>query len=484
MSDYVTKGLEPGRVLEIFEDLCAIPHGSYDTKRISDHVVSFGKALGLKTFQDENNNVVIYKGGSEGYEDKMPVILQGHLDMVCEKDAGCDIDFSKDGLRLKLNDGILTADGTTLGADDGIAVAMCLAILEDDSIMHPPIEAVFTVDEEVGMLGAAAFDYSVLNGKTMINIDSEDEGIFTVGCAGGMTVTAKIPFKRRAFDGVIYKISLTGFLGGHSGQEIDKGRANPNVVSGRLLDRLYESFDIRVADVYGGGKDNAIPRQSDAYISVKEADIKAVEKAVSDFENTVKHEYALTDPDISISISKVENAENAEPMDKESGSRVICALYNMPFGVIKYSAEIEDLVQTSLNMGILETGPDTVNMTFSVRSSIESEKKDLYHKIVNLTKILGGTVESKGEYPAWEFKKDSKLLETAKEVFNEQYGKEPVVEAIHAGLECGMFYEAIDGIEIISIGPDLHDIHTPKETMDIESVRRTYDFVLALLRWL
>lgn len=485
--EYVTAGFKPEKVLRFFEEICAIPHGSRDTKRISDYVVNFAKERGLKYYQDDNNNVVIYKPGSKGNEEKESIILQGHLDMVCEKDDDADIDFKKDGLKLYIENEMLKAKGTTLGADDGIAVAMCLAILDSDLYVHPPIEAVFTVDEEIGMLGAAAFDFSVLKSKMMINIDSEDEGIFTVGCAGGMTVKVFLPVKRIASgsSGEIIRLSLTGFLGGHSGQEINKGRANPNVMLGRLLYELSDQISFGIMELSGGLKDNAIPRSARAYLSVSKDETGKLSDLVSTFEKKVQKEFAVTDPDISISVSKASddeiNALMENEMDEESAKRVICALFNMPFGVLRMSPEISGLVETSLNMGILETASNEVKMTFSVRSSIESEKKEVFEKIKCLTESLGGNVEVSGEYPAWEYKKDSLLRKTAVDVFKEQYKKKPVIEAIHAGLECGLFAGAIEGIDIISIGPDLKDIHTPKETMDIKSVERTFEFLLRLL---
>ena len=476
----VLKGLEPASVFRFFEEICGIPHGSGDTKRISDYCVQFAKERGLEVRQDEFNNVIIREKGTPGYENAAPVMLQGHIDMVCEKEAGCDIDFAKDGLRLRLENGIVTADGTTLGGDDGIAAAYMLAILDSDTIPHPPLECVLTVDEEIGMLGAAAMDMSDLKSRIMLNIDSEDEGFLLVSCAGGMTARCLLPVERASMSGTKAEIKVTGCMGGHSGTEIDKGRANASMVLGEVLEALKKDLPFRLVSVNGGLKDNAIPREAAAELVFAD-DAGAAEK-IAALGEALQKRFADADPEIRIAYAVVPAGQGPEPMTEESTERVIRALRSMPNGVQKMSADIEGLVQTSLNLGIMKTEAGQVSFAFSVRSSVEEEKQALRKELERVTASLGGTVEVQGEYPAWEYRKESPLRDLMVEVYTEQYGSAPVVQAIHAGVECGLFSGQLPGLDCVSFGPDMKDIHTPKESMDVESVRRTWDYLLEILR--
>ena len=489
----VLKGLEPASVFRFFEEICGIPHGSGDTKRISDYCVQFAKERGLEVRQDEFNNVVIREKGTPGYENAAPVMLQGHIDMVCEKEAGCDIDFAKDGLRLRLENGIVTADGTTLGGDDGIAAAYMLAILDSDTIPHPPLECVLTVDEEIGMLGAAAMDMSDLKSRIMLNIDSEDEGFLLVSCAGGMTARCLLPVERASMSGTKAEIKVTGCMGGHSGTEIDKGRANASMVLGEVLEALKKDLPFRLVAVNGGLKDNAIPREAAAELVFAD-DAGAAEK-IAALGEALQKRFADADPGIRIEYAAETGSSNGAapsdmdtgaaafaPMTEESTERVIRALRSMPNGVQKMSADIEGLVQTSLNLGIMKTEAGQVSFAFSVRSSVEEEKQALRKELERVTTSLGGTVEVQGEYPAWEYRKESPLRDLMVEVYTEQYGKPPVVQAIHAGVECGLFSGQLPGLDCVSFGPDMKDIHTPKESMDVGSVRRTWDYLLEILR--
>ena len=476
----VLKGLEPASVFRFFEEICGIPHGSGDTKRISDYCVRFAEERGLEYRQDEFNNVIIRKPGTSGYENAAPVMLQGHIDMVCEKEADCDIDFAKDGLRLRLENGIVTADGTTLGGDDGIAAAYMLAILDSDTIPHPPLECVLTVDEEIGMLGAAAMDMSDLKSRIMLNIDSEDEGFLLVSCAGGMTARCLIPAERAAMSGTKAEIKVTGCMGGHSGTEIDKGRANASMVLGEVLEALRKEIPFRLVSVNGGLKDNAIPREASAELVLAD-DAGAAEKTAA-LSEALQKRFADADPEIRIEYKKVPAGQGFKPMTEESTERVIRALRSLLNGVQKMSADIEGLVQTSLNLGIMKTEESQVSFAFSVRSSVEEEKQALRKELEKVTSSLGGTVEVQGEYPAWEYRKESPLRDLMVEVYTEQYGKPPVVQAIHAGVECGLFSGQLPGLDCVSFGPDMKDIHTPKESMDVESVRRTWDYLLEILR--
>ena len=474
--------LQPERVFYYFEKMCGIPHGSGNTKQISDFCVDFAKEHGLEYHQDADNNVIIIKEASVGYENAGPVILQGHLDMVCEKTADCPKDMATEGLDVYVDGDEVRAKDTTLGGDNGIAVAMALAILEDETLEHPRVEAVFTVDEEIGLLGAGSIDVSPLKGKTMINIDSEDEGIFTVSCAGGNTSDCRLPIRTSDYEGTAYTLEITGCKGGHSGVEIDKGRANPNVLMGRLLQEMQRGASLQIVSVDGGLKDNAIPVQSKAVVvCANEAGAEVLAQAVSNMQSIFSNEYKTADPDIKIILTKEENAK-VKVTDRMTTDKIICMLTCMPNGIQSMSMDIEGLVQTSLNIGIVETHEDYFRMSFCVRSSVDSEREMLNRRIGALMAQFGGTMAIEGDYKGWEYKKDSTLRELMIDVFKDQYGKEPKVEAIHAGLECGMFAGKIPGLDCVSIGPDLNQIHTVRESMNIPSVQRVYTFVLEVLK--
>ena len=467
----VLEGLRPTEALRYFEEICAIPHGSRDTKRISDYCVRFAEAHGLRYVQDAHNNVVIYKPATEGYENHPTVILQGHLDMVCEKDADCDIDFSTDGLRLTRDDTYISAKGTTLGGDDGIAVAYALAILAADDLRHPALEAVFTVDEEIGMLGADAMDMSVLNGRILLNCDSEDEGILTVSCAGGATSRLERPIERGTCEGRVYRLSVCDLIGGHSGVEINKGRANANVVLANIL----KALPVRLISICGGGKDNAITRASEALVV-------AGEGIAADFYNACEAaKQTLPAGETEVKFCCETAQTDLAPMTETVSRAVIDLLCALPSGVQKMSADIEGLVQTSLNMGILKTEDACVSMTFSVRSSVNSEKTALIDSLKRIGAEHGAVYSESGAYPAWEYRRDSRLRETMVTTFRDLYGREPKVEAIHAGLECGIFCDRLKGLDAVSFGPQMHDIHTSRERLEIASVERTWNYLLAIL---
>ncbi|MBQ6893348.1 MAG: aminoacyl-histidine dipeptidase [Clostridia bacterium] len=466
----ILEGLCPARVMHYFEEICKIPHGSGNTDMISDYCVNFAKSLGLEVLKDAHNNVIIKKPASAGYEAHQTVILQGHLDMVCEKDADCPINFEKDGLNLKVDGDFIYAEGTTLGGDDGIAIAMAMAVLEDNSLCHPPIEALFTTDEETGMYGAEGLDASVLKGKTLINIDSEEEGILTVGCAGGARVDIRLPLVTGNSDMPCYRVTVGGLKGGHSGVEIDKGRLNSNITMGRFLNSL--PFNYTIGDIRGGQKDNAIPRETVAVVFC-DGDIQ---NAADSF---VKDNRIDTDTGLLITVERI---DNTVCFDNESSKKMTSFLCQVPNGIQVMSKDIEGLVQTSLNMGVLEIKDNTLHMTFAVRSSVNSEKYELLEKLEQLTKDFGGAYSSHAHYPAWEYRKVSPLRDTMVAVYKKLYGKAPKIVAIHAGLECGLFSEKIDGLDAVSFGPNLYDIHTSRERMSISSVGRTYEYLLEILR--
>lgn len=466
----VLEQYQPREALRYFEEICAIPHGSGDTKRISDYCVRFAEAHSLAYVQDKHNNIVIYKPGTPGYEAHPPVILQGHLDMVCEKDAGCNIDFSKDGLRLRCDGEYIFAEGTTLGGDDGIAVAYALAILAADDLRHPPIEAVFTVDEEIGMLGADAMDMSVLKGRVLLNCDSEDEGILTVSCAGGATSVLTRPILRETCAGQVWRMGVKNLTGGHSGVEINKGRENAS----KALAAVLQELPVRLIAIDGGSKDNAIPRSCEALAVADDPRAAFAAAAQKAEENLPAGETAAE-----FYCAPADSA--LLPMNAESSRAVLALLNALPNGVQKMSEDIPGLVQTSLNLGILKTHADKVTMAFSVRSSVNAEKAALIDKLKTVGQTHGASYTESGAYPAWEYQKQSRLRDVMVSVFREQYGREPVVEAIHAGLECGIFSDRLPGLDAVSFGPQMHDIHTSRERLDLASTERTWKYLLAVL---
>ena len=474
----VLSDLEPKRVFEIFEELCAIPHGSPHTKAISDWCMVFGKKLGLEHYQDAANNVILIAPATPGYENAPAVILQGHLDMVCEKEPGCAKDMDTAGLDLFVDGDVVGARGTTLGGDDGIAVAMALAALEDKTMPHPRLEAVLTTEEEIGMMGAAALDVSPLRGRTMLNIDSEVEGVFTVGCAGGSRVSCRLPLVRAPFDGETLAIRVGGLVGGHSGVEIDKGRANADMLLGRLLKAASAAAEVRLVSAQGGSKDNAIPTAAEAvFVTV---DSGAVREVVEKLTVDLKKEYRAADPGLTVAVEP--GVACWPPMDADTTEKAICLLFCLPNGIQAMSMDIPGLVQTSLNLGILACEEEQMSADFSVRSSLASQKELVQERLRCLTEQVGGHVAIWGDYPAWEYLPESPLRNRMTEVYREQYGREPVIETIHAGVECGIFSEKLPGLDCVSFGPDLTDIHTPRERMHIASVQRTWALVKEVLK--
>lgn len=476
----VLENLEPKSVFRYFEDICNIPHGSGNMEKISDFCINFAKEHGLDCFQDDMKNVIIIKEATPGYEEEEPIILQGHLDMVCEKRPDKEKDFLTEGLDLCTDGKLIWADGTTLGGDDGIAVAFCLAILADKDLIHPRLEVVLTVDEETGLYGAEAIDLSMLKGKKLINIDSEEEGILLTSCAGGLTLNIEIPVERVEAQGMISELRVTGLLGGHSGVEIDKGRANSNVVLGRVLRALEKEISVDIISMEGGAKDNAIPRLSTANILVNKEQEETLQRIVKTQEEILRRELHASDPEVTLVLKPLEDAM-MEVLDDTSRAKVIHTLNNIPNGILSYSMDVEGLVETSLNMGIMNLEEQKLKMSFAVRSSMESAKYYLTDKVRMFTEMLGGTIEIKGDYPGWEYRPDSPLRDTFVSVYERIYGKRPKIQAIHAGLECGMFTGKIKDLDCISFGPNMKNVHTFEETLEVESVRRTWEYLCQIL---
>lgn len=483
----VLSALEPAKVFQFFEEICSIPHGSRNVEQISNYLVDFARKRGLKYRQDEKYNVVIWKDGSKGYEDSEPVILQGHMDMVAVKTADCPKDMEKDGLDLEVNGDLISAKGTSLGGDDGIAVAYSLAILDDPDMPHPPLEVIITTDEEIGMLGAAYMDVSDIKGHLFLNMDSEDEGIFTVSCAGGATVTCKFPYERENVQAAVMRVSLDGFSGGHSGVEIDKGRANANVVMGRLLYSVMN--DVRLISINGGEKDNAIALSCQVEIAVPADKAEEVKNKMQETFAIVAEEYKVTDPNAALHVEAGDadkadgtaQSTDVQALTAKDTAVVIQALLHMPYGIQRMNPEIEGLVQTSLNLGILRTNETSVDLSYAVRSASEHEKQFLIDKMDALAVLLGGITEISGPYPGWEYRADSRLRDVLVDTYRELYGNDPVVEGIHAGLECGLFASKMGDIDAVSLGPQMEGIHTVNEVLSISSVQRTWELVTKAL---
>ena len=476
----VLEHLEPKSVFSVFEQLCAIPHGSGNTKAISDFCVDFAKSRGLAVRQDELNNVIIWKEASPGYEDHPGVILQGHLDMVCAKEPDCPIDMAREGLRLQVTeDGWITAQGTTLGSDNGIAVAMALAVLADDAIPHPPLEAVLTVDEEIGLLGAAGLDCSDLAGRRLLNIDSEEEGVLTVGCAGGARCDLSLPLPRQEADGVLCRLALENFTGGHSGIEINKGRGNTNQLMGELLRRLMEKLPLCLTALEGGKFDNAITNHTAATFLLPAGQAEEAKELAEAWWAEV-HPTLVADPGAKLTFT-VDGVQHLSALSPEDGGRFLQLLGEMPNGVQAMSKELPDTVETSANIGILTLREAEGCITVSVRSSINRVWQKMMENLEAIAKTYGASYRSYGAYSAWEYKEDSVLRPLLASLYRELTGKEAKVETTHGGLECGLFSEKLAGLDSISFGPDLQEVHTPRERMSVASIQRTWAFLLKIL---
>lgn len=475
------KGLQPEKVFYYFEEICNIPHGSTNLDGISSYLEQFAKEHGLFHVRDKSNNVIMVKEATKGYEDVDPVILQGHMDMVAVKKADCDIDMTKDPLRLKVEGDFIYAEGTSLGGDDGIAVAYILAIMDSEEIEHPRIEAVITTDEEIGMEGATAIDLSMLKAKRMLNIDSEEEGILLTSCAGGARVDCSIPITREVKDGAYYQIKIEGLLGGHSGTEINKERGNAIKLMARTLHMILKEIPIQIAQLAGGEKDNAIPREAQAIVLVSAEQENRFVQILQEMETVIKNENLTKEPDFAIKFEKIENTHK-KILNQESTKRIIDFLMILPNGVMAMSADIASLVETSLNVGILKLEEDRMIASSAVRSSIESAKKHIIDQVTIATELVGGKISVQGEYPGWQFNPDSKLRADMIEIYKEMFQEEPKVEALHAGLECGIMISKIPGLDCVSFGPNIYDIHTTEEKLSISSTERMWRYILEILK--
>lgn len=474
----ILENLEPKSVFRYFEELSKIPRGSGNMEKVSEYCMAFAQKHSLEAVRDDANNVIIYKPASKGCEDAEPVILQGHLDMVCQKEEGTDIDFEKDGLDVYIDGDYIRAKGTTLGADNGIAVAMIMSILESNDIPHPQIEAIFTTDEEVGMLGAMALSVSDIKGKRMINIDSEDSKVVTVSCAGGSDFKMTLPLERGKANGKCITIIVKGLKGGHSGVEINSGRANANILMGRILGHLKGKFKFSLVSIDGGDKGNAIPLSSVAKI-VAENDTEII-TSLKEYVDVIKEEISAREENFFLETAV--SAGEYEIIKEPKAEKIINLLLCAPNGVMEMSKEIEGLVETSLNLGIVKSDIESLLLHFTLRSNKKSALAFLEERLCALASSVRCKVEKSGHYPPWEYNNSSQLKEIYKEKYKEQFGEEPFIEAIHAGLECGVFASRIEDFDCISIGPRMHDIHTTKERLSISSTKEIYEIILKVLK--
>lgn len=463
-------------VFHFFSEISDIPRGSYNNTAISNYLVDFAKDRNLEYIQDEYENVVIIKEASKGYEDAPAIILQGHMDMVCEKTPESTHDFLKDGIEIIIDGDYIKANNTTLGADNGVALAYALALLDDDELEHPRLEAVFTTDEEVGMDGAIGLDVSALKGKYLINMDSGEEGILLTSSAGGLSGYCEIPIFRKNVEGLKVQISISNLKGGHSGTEIHQNRTNAIKLLGRLLFELTQTIDFDLISLEGGQKDNVIPREAYADILISEKSYNDLAKAIEDLSNHYYQELADSEPNFTIE-NKAMSKKEYECLDDFSFNKVIFYLINSPNGVQKMSHSFEGLVESSLNLGVAKIDKEKAVFSHSIRSSINTYKKYISDRLDYLASFTDGNYEARAEYPAWEYKKDSPLRKHMVKVYNELYGRDPKLAAIHAGLECSFFAGKIPGIDIVSLGPDMDDIHTPKEKLNISSTISVYKYI-------
>lgn len=477
----VLSNLEPNSVFKFFEEICSIPHGSGNVDKISDYLVKFAKDRSLEYYQDELKNVIIIKEAAKGYEQEKPVIIQGHMDMVAVKTPDSGIDLEKDGLSLGIDGDYIYAEHTSLGGDDGIAVAYALALLDSDSLQHPRLEAILTVDEEVGLDGAKGIDLSMLKGKQLINIDSEEEGYLLTSCAGGCSLRCGIPFVREEREGILYEISMTGLLGGHSGIEIHKERGNANCLMGRLLYQAAKAVPVSLVSLEGGEKDNAIPKAAKAAVLISESDTADFEAAVQKFEGAMQHELAVKDPGAKVKLEK-KGAAVDNCLTKEAFDRITTYLIAFPNGVQAMSASIQGLVETSVNLGVMKLEENEFKTAGAVRSSVQTSKDYLIDRITGLCAMAGGAYSQEGDYPAWEYKLESPLRDKMLSVYKDMYGKDMIPQAIHAGLECGLLSGKIEGLDCVSIGPDMFHVHTTDEKLSISSTKRVWEYLVEVLK--
>ena len=477
------KNIEPKEVFSFFETISNIPRGSGNEKRISDYIMSVAMANNLEAYQDRFFNVIVKKRGTKGYEKSKAVVFQGHMDMVCEKNFDVDFDFLVDPIKLLVKNDLITADGTTLGADNGIAVAYMLALLVSKDIIHPPIEAIFTADEEAGMTGAKNLDYSLISGRQLINLDSEEEGHILASCAGGIKVDLTLPvtWLKPKEEFLNCKIVIKGLKGGHSGADIHFQRANANKLMGRLLNTLLAENLVWINSINGGCMDNAIPRECQVILCFKPENTGIIKGLCEAFENTCNKEYKNVDNEIKVRVNDEPDCVDRVFSDI-TATKVVSILMLIPDGVRTVNMDIKGLVESSNNLGVVETDGENVVFACAIRSALASRKEIIKEELKAVANICGAKCSGTKEYPAWEYRKESPLRDVLFETYKQITGQEPKIEAIHAGLECGLFDENLKGCDMVSIGPDMFDVHTPEERISISSVSRTWEYIKKILK--
>lgn len=473
--------LEPKTVWKHFDEIRKIPRCSKHEEKIREYIINFAKKNNLKFKTDKPGNVVISKPASKGMESRPAVILQGHMDMVCEKNSDVKFDFTKDKIQLKLKGDILTADGTTLGADNGIGLAISLAILENKTLKHGPIEALYTVDEETGLTGAFALEPHMLSGRILLNLDSEDFGVITVGCAGGGDSKIELPINTQSIEEDLESLAIkvSGLRGGHSGVDIHEQRGNAVKILTRILWKASKNYDFYLTEIAGGDKHNAIPREAIAKISINKINKEKFINTIKQEEKDIFEEIKPIDPNFKIEIEKTENHKIA--LTKDSQIKILNLLHGLPHGVDKMSYDIPNLVETSTNLAKVSFNEKNVLIIFSTRSSIKSALQNLRDRIRAISELSGAKVTEETPYPGWKPNLDSKILKLSKKIFKEMYESEPKVEAIHAGLECGIIGEKFPGMDMISIGPTLKYPHSPEEQLHVSTVEKFYNYLLKIL---
>ncbi|MGO1653092.1 aminoacyl-histidine dipeptidase [Senegalia sp. (in: firmicutes)] len=479
----VLRDLKPRDVFYYFEEITKIPHCSGEEENISNYLVSFARKNNLEVIQDEALNVIIKKKATKGYENAPIVILQGHMDMVCEKNKDTVHDFSKDPLDLKIDGDFIRANGTTLGADNGIALAYALAILASNDIDHPALEVLITTEEETGLVGAGKIDKKNLNGKILINIDSEEEGILLVSCAGGIRTKVELPieWKSCARNTTSYLLTVRGLKGGHSGMEINKERGNSNIILGRILYDLNKEIDLSVYEVSGGAKMNAIPREADAKLVLNEDEFMLVKSKINNWNDILSNELKSKDSGIKVEIEKIEGDVN-RIFSTDTIEKLITVYRLIPNGIQSMSMDIEGLVESSTNVGVVTTFDKKIVFESNVRSSVRTLKNEIVNREQVLADIIDGELVKEAEYPEWQYDPDSYIRDVFIDAYTEKFGEKPEVGAIHAGLECGIFKEKLGDIDMISFGPNMYDVHTPDESISISSTGNMWELLKLALK--
>lgn len=477
------EGLKPELVWKYFAEISKIPRGSKNERKISDYIVDTAKKLGLEVKRDKVLNVVVRKPASQGRQNVPMVCLQGHLDMVCEKNKEKVHNFEKDPIELIVDGNFLRANGTTLGADNGIAVATNLALMEDKSIEHGPLEFLFTVDEETGLTGANSLQPGFVESKILMNLDSEEEGALYVGCSGGKNTTGswKASYDSLNLNYAPSMVKVKGLKGGHSGLEIDKGRGNSLKILNRVLLEL-DKLGVRVASIEGGNKSNAIPREAEALVYVPVKKLNNASAVVSQYNSIIREELATVEPDLAVLIEEIKRKKKGKVFKKPLQKKILQTISALPHGVVKMSADIPGLVETSTNVAIVKTDAKKISLITSQRSSVASEIDEIVHSVASILELGTAEAETSEGYPGWKPNMDSKILRIARDTYKDLAGKKPEVKAIHAGLECGIIGEKYPGMDMVSFGPTLEGVHSPDEKIHIDTVERFWNFLLAILQ--